>query len=191
MNPELGEINMNDEHHMIMHIIPDEERMSSNYLTLEEETEARGIRVTQIEGGAPVFTDVEGFTDPIEMARKELLDKKSPLILIREMRRDKTGRYVELWKVNEMTLPRSRQEIIRLTNKQMAEQLGTAAPQIAEPKKKMIKVPKNKPSAAKPKKKPSSSSKKKPGKKKGKGEDDDDEISEDHDSEDHQYSSSE
>ena len=145
INPQLHRIKLSDEHIVTKYIIPDEERMTSNYLTEEEMTEAIGIRVTQIERAAPVFTDVEGYDDAIKQARKELLDKRSPLILEREMKRSKGIRYVEHWKVNEMVLPRSRQEIIRLTNRQMIDQLGTLAePKIDKPVKKTVKKEKSK-----------------------------------------------
>ena len=167
-NPQLQRIKLSDEHTVTKYIIPDEERMTSNYLTEEEMTEAIGIRVTQIERGAPVFTDVEGYDNAIKQARKELLDKCSPLILEREMKREKGIRYVEHWKVNEMVLPRSRQEIIRLTNRQMADQLGLpiTEPNVEKPAKMTKKKEKSKsPSRADKKTPPSKPTKKTPTKK--------------------------
>jgi DNA-directed RNA polymerase subunit K/omega len=166
-NDILGGIDLTDEHHTIMYIIPDDERISSHIMTLDEMTEAVGSRASEIEKGSPVFTDVEGFTCPIKQAKKELLDRRSPYKLMRIMRQDKEGKYVEFWDVNEMTLPRSRQEIIMLTNKQMAAQLGIDAPQIPLKEKKVLKRPaKKKPTASTIKPKPKAPVKKKPAKKK-------------------------
>ena len=120
----LGEIDLTDNHHLTTYIIPDEQRITSQFLTLEELTEAIGIRATQIERGAPVFTDVTGYDDPIEMARKELLDGKNPLKLVREMKQRENERWVEVWKVNDLAVPITRREIMQPTSKEIQERLG-------------------------------------------------------------------
>ena len=147
-NEVLGEIDLTDKHHLTTYIIPDEQRITSQFLTLEELTEAIGIRATQIEKGAPVFTDVTGYDDPIEMARKELLDGKSPLKLIREMKQRETERWVEVWKVNDLAVPITRREIMQPTSKEIQERLGVPVekekkkPNPKEVKKETKKAPK-------------------------------------------------
>lgn len=123
-NKVLNGIDLSDKHHLTTYIIPDEQRTTSQIMTLEEFTEAIGIRATQIEQGAPVFTDVAGYSDPIKMARKELLDGRSPLKLVREMRQKENERWVEIWKVNEMNVPITRREIMQPTDKDVQERLG-------------------------------------------------------------------
>jgi len=120
------QVDMNDKHHCNIYILPEDQRTTSQIMTLEEMTEAVGIRVTEIENGSPIFTDVEGFTCPIQMARKELFDGKSPLKLERIMKMRGSTKIVEMWNVNEMTLPISRREQRALTQKQINEYLGVA-----------------------------------------------------------------
>jgi DNA-directed RNA polymerase subunit K/omega len=93
-----------DKNHAIIHIVPDDERDTSDVIQKHEITEAVGIRTSQIEMGAPVFTDVAGLTDPNKMAWKEFYDRKNPLILERKITElpEKNIFIVEHWKVREM-----------------------------------------------------------------------------------------
>lgn len=100
--PVIAQILKKDDNHRVIHIIPDNERTTSHILQHFEKTEAIGIRISQIEDGSPVFTDVTGLTSPIDMAHKEFNDGKNPLILQREVRRTEFESWVELWKVREM-----------------------------------------------------------------------------------------
>lgn len=90
-------------------IVPPAERRTSNLLTRIEFTELINIRGLQIAQNPIVLTDVAGLTDPIEMAEKELRDKKCPVILSRkvgeETRGGETIEYVEHWDVNDMGIP--------------------------------------------------------------------------------------
>lgn len=115
------DIDLNDEHHCTLFIVPDNDRTTSQIMTLEEYTEAVGIRATEIENGTPVFTDVSGMTCPIEMAKKEILDGKSPYKLIREMSAKKGSKTVEIWKINDMTLPITRRENRQITKNRISE----------------------------------------------------------------------
>jgi len=115
------DIDLNDEHHCTLFIVPDNERTTSQIMTLEEYTEAVGIRATEIENGTPVFTDVSGMICPIEMAKKEILDGKSPYKLIREMSAKKGSKTVEIWKINDMTLPITRRENRQITKNRISE----------------------------------------------------------------------
>ena len=84
----------------IIYVLP-EDRVTSEVMTIFEYTEAISIRAKQIEDGGICFTDTSKLSDPLEMAKKELLDKKSPLDLVRGI----TNIIYEKWHVNEMTLP--------------------------------------------------------------------------------------
>lgn len=90
-------------------IIEPSKRRTSNLLTRIELTELINIRGLQIAQNPIVLTDITGLSDPIEMAEKELRDKKCPLILSRkvgeEIRGNETIEYVEHWDVNDMGIP--------------------------------------------------------------------------------------
>ena len=53
------------------------------YLTKYEKARVLGARATQISMGAPVSIDVGGLIDPLDIAEKELQEKKTPLIIRR------------------------------------------------------------------------------------------------------------
>lgn len=108
-----------DNKHYLRRIIPPDERCSSHIIQFSEMVEAIGIRITQIESGSPVFTDVSGYSNPIDMAKKEFIDRRNPLLLIREMQRNGNISYVEEWKVREMTFPVLDREILDITDKQL------------------------------------------------------------------------
>jgi DNA-directed RNA polymerase subunit K/omega len=78
----------------------------SNYITSEvmtkfEYCEIISIRSKQIENGSMPFTDVGNITNPIEIAKKEIEDKKCPLDIIRML----TDKVAEKWSVNDMAIP--------------------------------------------------------------------------------------
>ena len=78
-----------------------EDRRTTEILTSYEYSTIVGTRAHQIENGGQIFTDDGGLTDPIELAKKEIRDKKCPLSVIRQI----TDEIAELWHVNEMTIP--------------------------------------------------------------------------------------
>jgi DNA-directed RNA polymerase I, II, and III subunit RPABC2 len=84
----------------IVYVLP-EDRITSEVLTKFEYCEVISIRAKQIENGASSFTDVGDLTDPIEIAKKEIADKKCPLDIVRM----KTDKIAERWHVNEMAIP--------------------------------------------------------------------------------------
>jgi DNA-directed RNA polymerase I, II, and III subunit RPABC2 len=99
-------IETNADNRRILQVVNRDDRKTSEIIQLTELVEAIGIRTTEIERGSPVFTDYDGLSDPIEIARKEFYDRKSPLILQRQVGIDKNGViYVEEWPVREMTYP--------------------------------------------------------------------------------------
>lgn len=83
-------------------IIKNEDKITSNILTIYEVTELIGIRATQISNGSPTFTDMEDCNDPIEMAKLELINNKFPLYIKRYIGLDK----YELWDPNIMVKPK-------------------------------------------------------------------------------------
>jgi DNA-directed RNA polymerase I, II, and III subunit RPABC2 len=91
-----------DNESKIQFIIKSDDKITSNILTIYEMTELIGIRATQISQGAPVFVDIEYISDPIEMAKKEIINNKCPLYIKRYIGLD---RY-ELWDPNIMIKPK-------------------------------------------------------------------------------------
>lgn len=63
--------------------IPKEERTTTPYLTKYERARVLGTRALQISLNAPVLVDIEGETDPLQIAMKELAQRKIPLVVRR------------------------------------------------------------------------------------------------------------
>ncbi len=84
-------------------IVKPDNRITSEMMTQAEMTGAICYRAEQMEKNATCFTDVDGLTNPILRAVKELNDHKSPLIL----RRFINATECEEFKVSEMGIPQS------------------------------------------------------------------------------------
>ncbi|KAM0412265.1 hypothetical protein ACHAPD_008924 [Fusarium lateritium] len=65
--------------------IPENERTTTPYMTKYERARILGTRALQISMNAPVLVDLEGETDPLQIAIKEMREKKIPLIVRRYM----------------------------------------------------------------------------------------------------------
>ncbi|KAJ3488780.1 hypothetical protein NLG97_g6133 [Lecanicillium saksenae] len=78
--------------------IPDAERNTTPYMTKYERARILGTRALQISMNAPVLVDLEGETDPLQIAIKELREKKIPLIV----RRYLPDGYYEDWTCEEL-----------------------------------------------------------------------------------------
>ncbi|EFX00381.1 DNA-directed RNA polymerase and 3 subunit rpb6 [Grosmannia clavigera kw1407] len=63
--------------------IPNDQRSTTPFLTKYEKARILGTRALQISMNAPVLVDLEGETDPLQIAIKELREKKVPLIVRR------------------------------------------------------------------------------------------------------------
>ena len=63
--------------------IANENRSTTPYMTKYERARVLGTRALQISMNAPVLVDVEGETDPLQIAIKELREKKIPLVVRR------------------------------------------------------------------------------------------------------------
>ncbi|QUC19280.1 uncharacterized protein UV8b_03521 [Ustilaginoidea virens] len=78
--------------------IPENERTTTPYMTKYERARILGTRALQISMNAPVLVDLEGETDPLQIAIKELREKKIPLIV----RRYLPDGYYEDWTCEEL-----------------------------------------------------------------------------------------
>ena len=72
-------------------------RTTTRFLTKYERARVLGSRALQISMNAPVMVDIGGETDPLQIARKELLEKKIPMIIRRYL---PDGSY-EDWNLDE------------------------------------------------------------------------------------------
>ncbi|CAN6674724.1 DNA-directed RNA polymerases I, II, and III subunit RPABC2 [Trichomonascus vanleenenianus] len=63
--------------------IPKEKRTTTPYMTKYERARVLGTRALQISMNAPVLVDLEGETDPLQIALKELAQRKIPLVIRR------------------------------------------------------------------------------------------------------------
>lgn len=63
--------------------IPKEKRTTTPYMTKYERARILGTRALQISMNAPVLVDLEGETDPLQIALKELSQNKIPLVIRR------------------------------------------------------------------------------------------------------------
>lgn len=75
-------------------------RITTRYLTKYEKARVLGTRALQLSMNAPPMVEVEGETDPLEIAYKELRQKKIPFII----RRYLPDKSYEDWKLEELIL---------------------------------------------------------------------------------------
>jgi len=78
--------------------IPNDQRNTTPFMTKYEKARILGTRALQISMNAPVLVDLEGETDPLQIAIKELREKKIPLIV----RRYLPDGYYEDWTCEEL-----------------------------------------------------------------------------------------
>eukprot|EP00656_Telonema_subtile_P003283 TRINITY_DN114_c0_g1_i1.p1 TRINITY_DN114_c0_g1~~TRINITY_DN114_c0_g1_i1.p1 ORF type:complete len:125 (+),score=30.38 TRINITY_DN114_c0_g1_i1:176-550(+) len=75
-------------------------RNTTRYMTKYERARVLGTRALQISMGAPVMVSLQGETDPLDIANKELKKKKIPLMVRRYL---PDGSY-EDWGVDELII---------------------------------------------------------------------------------------
>ncbi len=75
-----------------------EKRFTSPIMTKFERAKILGIRAQQISMSAPIMVEYGDETDPVEIAKKELREKKTPLIILRRLP-DST---YEKWRIKEL-----------------------------------------------------------------------------------------
>ncbi|KAA8895651.1 DNA-directed RNA polymerases I [Sphaerosporella brunnea] len=78
--------------------IPDDQRNTTPYMTKYERARLLGTRALQISMNAPVLVDTGGETDPLQIAMKELQEKKIPLVI----RRYLPDGFYEDWRCEEL-----------------------------------------------------------------------------------------
>lgn len=74
------------------------ERFTSPIMTKFERAKILGVRAQQISRSAPIMVEYGDETDPVEIAKKELREKKTPLLILRRLP-DNT---YEKWSVREL-----------------------------------------------------------------------------------------
>ncbi|PVG01997.1 RNA polymerase Rpb6 [Serendipita vermifera] len=77
---------------------PNKVRITTPYLTKYERARILGTRALQISMNAPILVPAEGETDPLQIAIKELAQKKIPLVIRRYL---PDGSF-EDWSVSEL-----------------------------------------------------------------------------------------
>ena len=93
-------------------VIKPENRKSSNILTNFEICEIISIRSQQISKDDKTLIEKGILDDPISIAKKELMERKCPLVLRRKIgeiyddKKNILNEYYEFWDVNKMTFPR-------------------------------------------------------------------------------------
>ena len=80
--------------------VPSTRRITSRFMTKYERARILGTRALQISMNAPVMVNLNGMTDPLRIAEKELEQKKIPLII----RRYLPDRTYEDWPISDLTI---------------------------------------------------------------------------------------
>lgn len=70
------------------------------FLTKYEKAKIIGLRAQQIARGAPLYIDRSMITNPIQLAERELMERKIPFIIRRRLPNDQ----FEDWKLNELII---------------------------------------------------------------------------------------
>lgn len=95
---ELREIDGGGTHHGFTKSGAPQERITTQYLTKYERARVLGTRALQISMNAPVMVDLDGETDPLKIAQKELRERKIPIVIRRYL---PDGSY-EDWAIDEL-----------------------------------------------------------------------------------------
>lgn len=90
-NNENDELDVTGEHRTVVEMddnppvgsTASSERITTRYLTKYERARVLGTRALQISMNAPVMVDLDGETDPLRIAEKELRERKIPIIIRR------------------------------------------------------------------------------------------------------------
>eukprot|EP01134_Creolimax_fragrantissima_P000634 CFRG0634T1 len=77
------------------------EKVTTQYLTKYERARVLGARALQISMNAPVMVELQGESDPLQIAMKELAEKQIPIIIRRYL---PDGSF-EDWSVNDLIQP--------------------------------------------------------------------------------------
>lgn len=76
-------------------------RTTLNRMTIYEKAHIIGVRASQLSDDAPPFVDIENMTDCIQIANKELEERKLPFII----RRNLPDGSFEDWPIDDLLIP--------------------------------------------------------------------------------------
>ncbi|XP_055627575.1 DNA-directed RNA polymerases I, II, and III subunit RPABC2 [Toxorhynchites rutilus septentrionalis] len=80
--------------------VPKSKRITTKYMTKYERARVLGTRALQIAMCAPIMVELEGETDPLQIAMKELKQRKIPIII----RRYLPDSSYEDWSIDELII---------------------------------------------------------------------------------------
>lgn len=80
--------------------VPKDKRITTKYMTKYERARVLGTRALQIAMCAPVMVELDGETDPLQIAMKELKQRKIPIII----RRYLPDHSYEDWGIDELII---------------------------------------------------------------------------------------
>lgn len=80
--------------------VPKSKRITTKYMTKYERARVLGTRALQIAMCAPIMVELEGETDPLQIAMKELKQRKIPIII----RRYLPDNSFEDWSIDELII---------------------------------------------------------------------------------------
>lgn len=80
--------------------VPKSKRITTKYMTKYERARVLGTRALQIAMCAPIMVELEGETDPLQIAMKELKQRKIPIII----RRYLPDNSYEDWSIDELII---------------------------------------------------------------------------------------
>jgi DNA-directed RNA polymerase I, II, and III subunit RPABC2 len=80
--------------------VPKNKRITTKYMTKYERARVLGTRALQIAMCAPIMVELEGETDPLQIAMKELKQRKIPIII----RRYLPDNSYEDWGIDELVI---------------------------------------------------------------------------------------
>ncbi|XP_030374779.1 DNA-directed RNA polymerases I, II, and III subunit RPABC2 [Scaptodrosophila lebanonensis] len=80
--------------------VPKSKRITTKYMTKYERARVLGTRALQIAMCAPIMVELDGETDPLQIAMKELKQKKIPIII----RRYLPDHSYEDWSIDELIM---------------------------------------------------------------------------------------
>merc|ERR1712039_494034 len=86
--------------HKVVHLKEFKKKITTPFMTKYEKARVLGTRALQISMCAPLMVDPEGETDPLEIATKELKEKKIPFII----RRFLPDGSFEDWSITELII---------------------------------------------------------------------------------------
>jgi len=81
-------------------VVQKSKRITTRYMTKYERARVLGTRALQIAMCAPVMVELEGETDPLQIAMKELKQRKIPIII----RRYLPDNSYEDWGIDELII---------------------------------------------------------------------------------------